>query len=639
MADDKIIIEFDGDINALKAKLQDGKKETDKFTKSSGDLGRVLKDAAKVAAVGFGSLTAALGLAVKEAAKFETITTQFQTLTGSAQLATKVVKDLQEFTARTPFQFESVSKAGQQLLAFGFSVDQMNEKLQQIGDVSSASGKDISELSQIYGQIAAQGKLTGERLNQLLEAAVPIGPALAKTLGIAESSVRTFVSEGRVGFKEFEQAFASLSKEGGFAFEGMIKQSTTLSGLMSTVGDNVSLLASDVGQQLLPTMKEMATQFLGFVDSLRKSNTFISLVKDTISVSASAVLGLSEGFEILGKRIGAIMATVSEAVSAALNLNFKQATEIFKQNDKDFRDEVLKIEQEYAQKRQAIDNSLYAERSAAQAAADAVELEKVKALNDKKQELKQAEIAAANEEYQAKLDKLKEDYAILTEEELALLQSKADQIAAQDETEKAKDLERQGKHNDALKALDDLRLKNEIKANKERLANEQAWAQAKVNILQATANLASVIGKEGSKEVFLISKAAALAQAIVATNLAAAQALAVPPAPNVALASAAKVAGGINIAAIAASAIKGFADGGMYTGGIPGVDSLPALLQQGELVVPKKNFEEVVNAVAQNREGTSTGGTMEVIVGFTDNAFEIIEQKIVERREFGVGIL
>lgn len=39
------------------------------------------------------------------------------------------------------------------------------------------------------------------------------------------------------------------------------------------------------------------------------------------------------------------------------------------------------------------------------------------------------------------------------------------------------------------------------------------------------------------------------------------------------------------------------ADGGLITGGIPGRDSVPALLEPGELVVPKRNFNDVVGAV------------------------------------------
>jgi hypothetical protein len=43
--------------------------------------------------------------------------------------------------------------------------------------------------------------------------------------------------------------------------------------------------------------------------------------------------------------------------------------------------------------------------------------------------------------------------------------------------------------------------------------------------------------------------------------------------------------------------VVGAADGGLITGGVPGRDSVPAMLMPGELVVPKKNFNEVVGAV------------------------------------------
>jgi hypothetical protein len=89
------------------------------------------------------------------------------------------------------------------------------------------------------------------------------------------------------------------------------------------------------------------------------------------------------------------------------------------------------------------------------------------------------------------------------------------------------------------------------------------------------------------------------------------------------------------------------ADGGLLTGGIPGRDSIPVMAMDGELMVPTRSYEEVVNAVADKRnaqrgaqtgtQGDSGGGTMEVIIGFADNAFNIIEQKFIQRRAIGVG--
>lgn len=79
------------------------------------------------------------------------------------------------------------------------------------------------------------------------------------------------------------------------------------------------------------------------------------------------------------------------------------------------------------------------------------------------------------------------------------------------------------------------------------------------------------------------------------------------------------------------------AEGGIMTGGIPGKDSIATMTMPGELVTPTKNFDEVVNAVAQQRlaeQGLAGGGQqqVEVMIGFTDDAFRIIEQKLDERR-------
>lgn len=49
--------------------------------------------------------------------------------------------------------------------------------------------------------------------------------------------------------------------------------------------------------------------------------------------------------------------------------------------------------------------------------------------------------------------------------------------------------------------------------------------------------------------------------------------------------------------------VLGLADGGLLEGGIPGKDSIPLMGQAGELMVPRRNFDEVVGAVAAKRSG------------------------------------
>lgn len=89
------------------------------------------------------------------------------------------------------------------------------------------------------------------------------------------------------------------------------------------------------------------------------------------------------------------------------------------------------------------------------------------------------------------------------------------------------------------------------------------------------------------------------------------------------------------------------ADGGLITGGIAGKDSVPSLLMGGELVVPQRNFSEVVGAVAaqQNQEtssskatssGTGADGSVAVAIGFDGQEAEsVITARQVEARALG----
>lgn len=207
---------------------------------------------------------------VKLTGQLETTTSQFEVLTGSVEVARKTIKDLQEFSARTPFQFAEITEAGKRLLSFGFSVESISSRLQVLGDISAASGANISELSLIYGQVAAAGKLTGERLLQLQERAIPIGPALAKTLGVAESSVRDLVKNGKVDFATFERAFNSLNATGQFAFDGMNKRARTLEGQISTLKDNFDIFQQTIGQQLAPALKAVVTSITQLLSQITR---------------------------------------------------------------------------------------------------------------------------------------------------------------------------------------------------------------------------------------------------------------------------------------------------------------------------------------------------------------------------------
>lgn len=269
-----------------------------------------------VAAIGFtkliGGLAGLVGSSAKVTREVETLKTQFEVLTGSVGQANKAVKDLQQFAASTPFQFKDLAKAEQRLLSFGFTLEETQDRMKDIGDVSAASGANISELALIFGQVRAAGKLTGERLLQFQERAIPIGPALAKSLGVAESSIKDLVSNGKVDFATFEKAFQSLNDKGEFAFEGMIKRSRTLDGRISTLKDNFELLQANVGGKLAPAFKALLTTVTLFIQKIQNSTAFnsflntiannipdaISLAINSFSFLINTVFNVIKGFNL-----------------------------------------------------------------------------------------------------------------------------------------------------------------------------------------------------------------------------------------------------------------------------------------------------------------------------------------------------
>jgi hypothetical protein len=160
-----------------------------------------------------------------------------------------------------------------------------------------------------------------------------------------------------------------------------------------------------------------------------------------------------------------------------------------------------------------------------------------------------------------------------------------------------------------------MKVERQIEANNRRLQDQQRFgvAYSKINsFIQSeevqgalsAANQLVALTQSKNNTLKGIGKAAALAQNVISTAQGATSAYAsLAPIPFVGPALGIAAAGAlIAFGAERASNILAANTGGIVTGGIPGIDSVPALLTPGELVVPEKNFDQVVGAVrGENR--------------------------------------
>jgi tape measure domain-containing protein len=200
--------------------------------------------------IGLAAITASIGFGGKLAAEAEQAEVAFGVMLGSTEAAKDLLGELNQFAASTPFEMPGLTEASRKLLAFGSDAGQVIPELRAIGDISAGIGAPISEIAELYGKARVQGRLMAEDINQLTGRGIPIIAELAKQFGVAESEVKGLVSEGRVGFSNLQQAFVDMTAEGGQFAGLMAAQSVTLSGLVSTLRDNVGLLARDLTADL-----------------------------------------------------------------------------------------------------------------------------------------------------------------------------------------------------------------------------------------------------------------------------------------------------------------------------------------------------------------------------------------------------
>jgi tape measure domain-containing protein len=213
-------------------------------------------------------LVAIGAMAIKSAADLQALETSFISLTGGTQQAAAMMKQLNDFTAKTPFQIDAVATSARQLIASGTKLSDVNEQLQFLGDIAATSGKPINELASIFAKVNAKGKVELESLNQLAERGIPIFQGLAKATGKLPSEL----GAGGVTVQQFNDYLRSLSEEGGIANGAMERLSETAHGKFSTAMDNLKIAGASLAQDLLPVINDL----LDYVTDLAKSFTNLS---------------------------------------------------------------------------------------------------------------------------------------------------------------------------------------------------------------------------------------------------------------------------------------------------------------------------------------------------------------------------
>ncbi len=200
--------------------------------------------------LGVGGAVATVSSAISGYAQREQTEIAFTALIGNAELAKDTLKDLYRFAAETPFESPEILAAAKQMIAFGEDARNLVPTMQSLGDVSAGLNIPLGQLTYLFGTLKSQGIAHTVDINQFAMRGIPIWQELEKITGKTNAELRQMVEHGQVGFPIVEQAFKNMTKEGG-KFHGQLeKQSKSLSGLFSTLKDNVGMAMADLGQDI-----------------------------------------------------------------------------------------------------------------------------------------------------------------------------------------------------------------------------------------------------------------------------------------------------------------------------------------------------------------------------------------------------
>lgn len=234
-----------------------------RYRKVLSGLGKATKVAVKgltIAGTALSAAWSAVGLtSVKYNAKIEQLETSFKTMTGSAEKATKIMERLRKLGASTPFATEDLAEATQLLMQYGMEADTAIDRMEMLGDISQGNAEKMMSIATAYGQMTSAGKVQLQDIKQMINAGFNPLQEISEKTGETMESLYDRISKGTMAVEEITNAMRTATSEGGKFFGAMQQQSETVSGLLSTLKDELQTLGGDVFK---PVSESLRTQLL-----------------------------------------------------------------------------------------------------------------------------------------------------------------------------------------------------------------------------------------------------------------------------------------------------------------------------------------------------------------------------------------
>lgn len=290
-------------------------------------LGRsatMIGSAALGAAAGMGAL---LLKPLKLAANLEQTQAKFTTMLGSAEAAVQMLDFLKGKAAATPFELTDLQNATETLLNFGVDARKIPDALDALGNASGGNAERLKSLALVFGQVSANGRMTGQDLLQMVNAGFNPLQEIAKRTGETMEQLRDRMSDGAIGVDEVELAFISATGPGGRFFGLMDAQSKTLLGRFSALKDEIAATMLPIGTALAPlamrvieSVAKMLPPLAQFFTENQKLIQGVAMITAVVAAGGIALIGFGAASMILGAAMSTLTVLIPAVISTVLSL-------------------------------------------------------------------------------------------------------------------------------------------------------------------------------------------------------------------------------------------------------------------------------------------------------------------------------
>lgn len=318
--------------NSAQKFARDGSKTGDGFASAFRSIGKniasfvttAVKAAATIGAA-FAALAAYIGSrlfsnATKSAADFEQLEISMATFVGGSEKAKKILDEISAFSVVTPFETQGLQEATNKLLSAGIAADSVVDVLKETSAVAKDTGQ-VGELADALAKGFAKGKFQTEELNKFLERGINLMPTLEAVVGKSGEALQKAIQKG-LKFEQVREAIARMSQEGGLFFGMLEKQSTTTTGLVSTLQSNVEEFQRQFGTPINDAIKPLLEGAIGSAQDLTAhagawGETVAAWLTEAIVLAQAAIQVISDiGLDGVAELFGAaLMKSIKDSVN------------------------------------------------------------------------------------------------------------------------------------------------------------------------------------------------------------------------------------------------------------------------------------------------------------------------------------